>query len=110
MEVEVVAAVVVAVAKTEKKRVIMGHRSVRSSGGGRGEGGRGKRGRTYGQKAVLFPVLPDLLFCDGHRFRRVRLWLCRLWRVARAVCLWCDIGGESVCHGWERGRRRATRR
>jgi len=51
-------------------------------------------GRTYGQIAVLFPVLAYFLFCDGHRFRRVRLWLRLLWRVARAVCLGCDIGGE----------------
>ena len=62
--------------------------------------------RTYGQIAVLLAVLADFLFCDGHRFRRVRLLLRLLWRVARAVFLGCDVGGERVCHGWERGRRR----
>jgi hypothetical protein len=42
-------------------------------------------GGTYGQIAVLLPVLADFLFCDGHRLGRVRLLLHLLWWVARAV-------------------------
>jgi hypothetical protein len=57
---------------------------------------------TYGEIAVLLPVLADFLFCDGHRFGRVGLWLRLLWGIAGAVCLRSDGGGKGVGHG--RGR------
>jgi hypothetical protein len=45
---------------------------------------------------------------SGHRFCRVRLLLCLLSCVARAVCLGCNIGGERIYHGWECRRCQAT--
>jgi hypothetical protein len=74
-----------------EKRRKSGHKYVLWEVGGRERCGVGG---TYGQITVLFPVLADFLFCDGHRFCRVRLLLCLLWRAARTVCLGCDIGGE----------------
>lgn len=46
---------------------------------------KSRYGGTYGQIAVLLPVLADFLFCDGHGLGRVGLLLHLLWWVARAV-------------------------